>query len=207
MIEVKLKATSEDATESEIVYLQFSNSEVETLKLYLKNCNRLEEATIISGEFPSVKNINWTADEGLKIEITNFKYSQVCELLHLARPIFLFKEPASFLNTQAIFGKKSKGTALSKHLKSLRILYEKGDYQPYFQITIGDTPLFHNETIMLWLNGVEYHQDSEKEAIIKELESSLSEKSTQGLFVAQLSGRIRATFMLAHLAKLVTDKG
>jgi len=206
MKEVTLKATSEDESESETIRLTFDNSELNFLQLYLDNCTRLEAAQIFKNKFPSVKNIKWTAEDGMTFEVSDLKYSHVCELLHLARPIFLSKEPASFEKKQAIFGKKAKNTALAKHLKFLRNTYEKCDYQPYFQITIGDTLLFHDETVKLWLNGVEYHQDAEKAAIVKELEKSLSESTARRIFVSQLSGRVRATFMLAHLAKLVVDK-
>lgn len=206
MKEVTLQATSEDESESETICLAFDDSDLDSLQLYLDNCTRLEAAQIFKKKFPDVSNIKLTAEEGMAFEVSEFEYSHVCELLHLARPIFLSKEPASFKKTQAIFGKRAKNTALAKHLKLLRNTYERGDYQPYFQITIGDTPLFHDETVKLWLNGVEYHQDSEKAAIVKELEKSLSESTARGIFISQLSGRIRATFMLAHLAKLVIDK-
>lgn len=204
MLEVKLKATSED--ESEILHLQFEELEVESLKLYLDNCNRLENAQILKGEFPSIKNIEWTEKSGMNFNVSQFEYSHICELLHLARPMFLEREPASFKNTLSIFGKRAKKTSLAKHLKYLSNTYKFSDHQGYMQITIGDTPLFHDKTIKLWLNGVEYHQDSDKAKIIKELEASLSESSVRGVFVTQLYGRIKAIFMLSHLAKLIVDK-
>ena len=204
MLEVKLKATSED--ESEILHLQFEQLEVESLKLYLDNCNRLENAQILKGEFPSIKNIEWTEKSGMNFNVSQFEYSHICELLHLARPMFLEREPASFKNTLSIFGKRAKKTSLAKHLKYLSNTYKYSDHQGYMQITIGDTPLFHDKTIKLWLNGVEYHQDSDKAKIIKELEASLSESSVRGVFVTQLYGRIKAIFMLSHLAKLIVDK-
>jgi len=204
MIKVKLKATSED--ESETLELQFETLEVESLKLYLDNCNRLESAQILKSEFPSIKNIKWTEKTGMNFDVSQFEYSHICELLHLARPMFLEREPASFKNTLSIFGKRAKKTSLAKHLKYLRNTYEFSEHQHYMQITIGDTPLFHDKTVRLWLNGVEYHQDSDKAKLIKELEASLSETAVRGIFVTQLYGRIRAIFMLAHLAKLIVDK-
>ncbi len=64
-------------------------------------------------------------------------------------------------------GKKGKGTVLAKHLKSLRNLYVRGEYQPYFQFAVNNTPLFHDETLKLWLNGAEYHQDKEKKSTLR----------------------------------------
>jgi len=205
MINIKLQGTDDKGIETEVIPLQFQDEEVKLLTQYLENCDRLASANIFKEKFPFVKNIRWTAKHGMTFDVTEFDYSQVCELLHLARPILLLQEPASFKKTQAIFGRKSKNTFLAKHLRFLRETYDRGEYQPYYQIKIGGTPLFHEETIRKWLNGVEYHQDEEKAKIIKKLEESLSEETVRGIFVAQLSGVIRATFMLADLAKLVVN--
>ena len=141
----------------------------------------------------------------MTFDILDFEYSHLCEFLHLVRPIFLSEEPASFEKIQAIFGKKSKKTLLAKHLKYLRETYQNGDYKPRFQMSIDNIPLFDNKTVQLWLNGIEYHQDTEKAKKVEELQKGLTEKSIQGIFVSQLSGRIRATFMLAELANLIVN--
>ena len=119
--------------------------------------------------------------------------------------MFLSREPSSFNKVQAIFGRRSKGTLLAKHLKVIRDTYERGHYLPYYQVTIGETPLFDDKTLKLWLNGIEYHQDAEKASIVEELHESLSESTTRGLFVAQLSGRFEATFKLLELAKFSVE--
>ncbi|MFA5242022.1 MAG: hypothetical protein WC029_14345 [Sulfuricella sp.] len=200
---IKLKTTSEDGTSSEELALQFDDEDLQLLEHYLANCDRLKEARIFTGEFPRVKNINCSAETGITFEVSSFSYGDVCELLHLARPVFLSREPASFELTAAIFGKKAKGTALAQHLKHIRSTYEHGDYQPYFQVSVNGVPLFHDKTLRDWLNGVEYHQEVDKAQKIKDLESALSTQIARGIFVSQLSGRVRAAFMLAHLATLV----
>ena len=201
MKEVHLKITSDDGSEESIT-LNFNDKEIDTLEKYSRNCVRLEKAKL-NESFPKIEGISWEKGSDLKFNISEFKYSEVCELLHLARPIFLHKEIASFNKTKSIIGKKSKDTTLANHLKNIGNIYEKGDYQPYYQVTYGDTPLFHDSTLKVWLNGIEYHQDEEKAAIIRELEEGLSENVTRGIFVSQLSGRIRATFLLEHLVKLI----
>lgn len=203
---IRLHLTPEDESEHHDLELSFEQHEVELLAKYLANCDRLEQAKIFQVGFPTVRNISWTNTEGMKFEVADFDYSHVCELLHLARPIFLSKEPASFEKTQAVFGKKSEGSALSRHLKFLRDTYERGDYQPYFQVTIHDTPLFHDTTLKAWLNGIEYHQDKDKAAVVASLEKVLTAKVARGVFISQLSGRIRATHMLAQLAKFVVSE-
>jgi hypothetical protein len=203
MVTRKLRATSEDGSVIEDVSLELSEDDVQLLERYLQNCDRLKEARLLKNEFPSIKNIKWTTESGMSFEVSEFSYSDVCELLHLARPLFLSREPASFEKACAVIGKQAKGTAMAQHLKHLRSTYERGDYQSYFQITVGDVPLFEDETLKHWLNGVEYHQDVERAKVVRELEESLSKEVARGIFVSQLSGRVRAVFMLGHLANLI----
>jgi len=206
MLPIKLKATALDGSEEELVEFSIEELEIGQLTAFLSNVNRLATARIIESGLPVMEKFKWDEEKGFGFEFTDFDRRDIPELLHLARPLFLSREPASFEKTCAVFGKLGKGTAMSKHLKALRNLYEKGEYQPYFQIHIGDTPLFHNETVQKWLNGVEYHQDPEKKEVVTELEEVLSEETTRGLFLVQLSGRIKAVFELAHLAKLIAEK-
>ena len=102
--------------------MEFFAAAVSLLERYLQNCDRLEEARLFKGEFPRVKNIKWTADSGMSFDVSEFSYSDVRELLHLARPIFLSREPASFEIAARVIGIQAKGTAIAQHLNHLRSL-------------------------------------------------------------------------------------
>ncbi|KAB7627749.1 hypothetical protein [Alkalilimnicola sp. S0819] len=204
MTVVKLNAVPEDGSPSEQLTLVFEDDESALLRQFIRNCDRLRGARILS-DFPTIKNIRWKAESGLSLEISDFAYGDVCALLHLARPIFLAREPASFEKTCALFGRKGRGTSLARHIKTIRQVYEHGDYQPYFQISVNGVPLFDDSSLKSWLNGVEYHQDEDKAELVGQLERALSQEAVRGVFVSQLSGRIRATLMLEHLAHLILE--
>mgnify|MGYP003584128677 FL=1 len=205
MVTRKLRATSKDGRSiSEDISLEFFDSDIEILEQYLQNCDRLKEARFLKDEFPRIKNVTWTSESGMSFDVSEFSYADVCELLHLARPFFLSREPASFEKACAVIGKQGKGTSIAQYLKYLRSMYERGDYQPYFQISVGGVALFDDNTLKYWLNGVEYHQDIGRAEVVRDLEASLSKQVARGIFVSQLSGRIRAVFMLGHLASLIT---
>ena len=174
---------------------------------YIANCSRLEKAAIFAARFPVIQNFTWTPAEGTKFKISPIDYGQVCELLHLARPFFLAKEDTSFHKILELFNGKSEETAFQRHLAYIRDSYERGDYQPYFQISINNMPLFDDATIKTWLNGAEYHQDKNKAAVIARLEAALTTEVARGIFVSQLSGRVRAVFMLRHLLNLIVSGG
>ena len=85
-------------------------------------------------------------------------------------------------------------------------LHERGDYQPFFQITVLDTPLFHESTLKTWLRGSEYHQDGDKAKLIAAIEKVLTTVVARQIFVAQLSGRMKAVLGLGDLADMVAAK-
>lgn len=206
MTSITLRLISADGSEQEDVTLSFETEDLVALTGYVANCDRFATAKIFRDRFPSIEKILWTTENGLEINVSEFDYALVYELLHLARPIFLRQEPSSFERVKAIFSRKGRGTAMVRHIKALQDVYDRGDYQPYFQLSVGGTPLFHDRTVNNWLNGAEYHQDQDKARIIQALEASLTSEVARGVFVAQLSGRIRATFMLAELSKMVVGK-
>ena len=115
---------------------------------------------------------------------------------------------------------------LTSVLKSINHQYEKGDYQPYLQLYIKNsssfdeealerwlnfeespqgvksTSLFAEETLKNWLNGKVYHQDMDKNKLIKQIEEILGEDTTSRIFVSQLSGKIKAIYKLSLLVNL-----
>ena len=203
MTKVKIKAILKDQVTVHIITLSFHDNNINTLKLYMENFIRLQSARLIDDGLPHIKTINFKAEEGFQFIVSELNYQHVYEFLHLSRPFFLSKEPASFEKTCSLFGKKGKGTSLTDHLKYIRSLYERGEYLPLFQISIDDVPLFHSRTLNAWLNGVEYHQDEDKRNVVKHLELALGEDTAKSIFVCQLAGRIKAIYMLAHLVNLV----
>jgi hypothetical protein len=123
--------------------------------------------------------------------------------LHKLRPLILSQEPASFERTCGLVGKRFANQGLRKQLKMIRNLYSKGEYSAFFQVTIGDMPLFTNEFLSQWLNGIEYHRDPEKRLKIKEVEDAISKEHTRSIFLCQLSGKAKAIFLLQDLVKFI----
>jgi len=194
----KLGIRSQDGSIDEEILLSFDDKELEVLARYKENLERLKEASILKN-MPHITSFRYNVEEGMKYEYLEFNTEDVSALLHLARPFLLDEERASFKKTLDIFGKKGKGTNLNVHLKAITGRYEKGTYQPYFQISVKGIPLFTEKTLKSWLYGIEYHQDREKRELVKELEEVLGEKDSRAFFLSQLLGKMEAIFLLGHL--------
>lgn len=66
-------------------------------------------------------------------------------------------------------------------------------------------PLFHESTLDAWLNGIEYHQDEDKEETVKRIEERLTQETARGIFVSQMSGRLKAIFRLENLSQFTLN--
>lgn len=207
MLTVNFKLTSKsDTSETHEVALNFDDHAVGILRAYSKNCDRLRHADLLITGFPHIRKISFDVESGMSVDVSEFSYPALCELLHLARPLFLASEPASYERTMGVIGKTGKNTALVRHLKYIRNVYELGDYAPYFQLSVNGVPLFSDKATQIWLNGVEYHQDQEKAEIVRKIEKFLSRKGALGVFAAHLSGRVRALFELDEFVQMILEK-
>jgi hypothetical protein len=156
---------------------------------------------------PRLHNITMNQEKGFSITGSEFSYGALCELLHVARPIFLSSEPYSFEKAMGVVGKAAgKGTAMGRHQKFLRETYEKGDLGRYVEIRVNDIPIFNDKTLNAWLNGIEYHQDAEKVKIVEEIESVLTKEGTLGVFAAHLTGRVTAIYKFDQLVSMILQK-
>ncbi|CAB1078373.1 hypothetical protein D1AOALGA4SA_6118 [Olavius algarvensis Delta 1 endosymbiont] len=203
MKKVKFIATPKHVSlPKEIFEFSFDDNDIQLLNLYYKNFEKLKNSDFLLNEIPYFKKMRFTAEKGMQFEFSEYNYDDIYEFLHLARPFFLFREPASFKKICGIFGRKSAGTNFSQHIKYLGSLYNNGVYQPYFQFSVGQDKLFHDDNIQLWLNGEEYHQDLKKSQKVEALKDALGVNSAKSFFATQLSGRIETIYMLENLVEI-----
>jgi len=230
MKKVIIKVIQNDSGLEETLELIFNNHELELLDLFQENVKRLKSAKLLeNNRVPIFKGFSWSEENGVVFSFSDFDYQNVYELLHLLRPFLLDNEPASFSKIYSTFKNKAKRTLLTPALKNIKLLYEKGEYQPFFQMSMTTNNLeeelkacfnsiylgiesdqekgrrinlFDEETLKAWLYGMEYHQDKDKRLMIKNLEKSLGEDVVKSIFVSQLSGKIKAIYKFSDLAQL-----
>ncbi|OAD20873.1 hypothetical protein THIOM_003400 [Candidatus Thiomargarita nelsonii] len=207
MKEVKLKLTSKNDKEEHVVEASFSETDLEVFRQFTENVEQLYHTRLVSNGLPSLKRLSWNDESGITVETNDIEMEDVYAFLHKLRPHILQKEPASFERTCSIIGKRFHSPEMRQHLKYVRNLYNKGEYSKYFQLSVGNLPLFSDEALSHWLNGIEYHQDSEKRKSVKEIEETISDKSARAIFLVQLTQKANAIFLLYALVQLlITDK-
>lgn len=203
---VKLSLKYEDGTIDEVIIGDFSTSDIELLHRFVRLVDRTRESTLLRNGLPSITNISWTAENGMKFTCLPYANSELHELLHVLRPLILQKESTSFQSVAGLLGKKFSNAHFRNHIKFLRTIFEDGELKAYMQICLGDQPLFDDSTLKLWLNAEQYHVDDEKAEKWQEFEQSLNTENTRALVINQLQAKVKAIFGIEYIANLILEK-
>jgi hypothetical protein len=150
--------------------------------------------------------MNWTAEGGIQIKCAPYENSELFELLHVLRPLILSEEIMSFEKIIALLRRRFASKKFSDYLRGIRNMFKDGELKAYMQITVGDQPLFDDSLLKIWLNGTQYHTDSEKAKAWKDIEASLGNENAKAIVMNQLNSKVKALFLLEHLVGLVCDK-
>jgi hypothetical protein len=94
-------------------------------------------------------------------------FELIGSFLHHLRPLYLSDESASFDKVAGLIGRRFSHKAMKRHLKAIRSVKDSSPYSGLGQFTIGDVPVWDNETLKKWLYAFEYHQDREKKEYLR----------------------------------------
>lgn len=186
--------------------LTFEPADLILLRSFVDLMSRIRTCTLLQRGMPAIGNIKWEGSSGLTLTSEPYSNAELYELLHVLRPVILQNEAASFHNVAALLGRRFSNKKISEHFKNLRTVFDHGELSMYMQITIGAQPLFDKSLLHLWLNGAQYHTDTEKAAAWQEIESSLASKNARALVINQLHGKVKALFNLEHDVNLLLKK-
>lgn len=206
MTEVRLGLKNERGGLIETVSAMFEASEIDVLRRYVKFVDRVRETTLLQRGMPTISNMSWKPEEGMKWTCPSYENNELHELLHVLRPLILSKEATSFERIAGMLGKKFVSDNFRGYLKLQRTIFEDGELKLYMQISLNDQPLLADSTLKLWLNGEQYHTDEEKAMTWKEIEEALTVENTRAFVITQLQAKVKALFNLQYIATLVLEK-
>jgi hypothetical protein len=183
----------------------FSEDDLVLTQKYVDAMTRVRNTELLKQGLPAITNMKWSP-EGMEFSCEPYSDAQLFELLHVVRHVMLGQEPASFEKICALLGRRFADRNFGDHIKALRHLFENGELSSYMQISVGGQPLFDGSLLRMWLNGTQYHTDEQKAVAWGKLEGSLKSENARALVMNQLHSRVKALFLLEHIAQLVLSK-
>jgi hypothetical protein len=112
---VKIRTLDQDGKNEEIVELEFTDEEWETLQDYAKFAGKLEANSLVKEGIPSSLIVNWTAGEGLKVETKLPSDEQIDAMLMKLRPFILSDSRTNFNKARNVVKKAANNQRVRKH--------------------------------------------------------------------------------------------
>jgi hypothetical protein len=180
----------------------FSGEEIKQLCTYIKLVERARNCTLLQKGMPSISGLKIDS-HGLTLSSDDISNSELFELLHVLRPVTLEEEPMSYVKVASVLGKEIESPDVRSFIKLNDRTYRHGEMSLIFQVTIKDQPLFDESVLRNWLNGTQYHTDTEKTEAWYCLESQIGESNGRTVVLAQLHSKVTAIFNIDYLARQV----
>lgn len=180
----------------------FAEHELELIRQYSTLTDRVRNCSLLQRGMSGFQGL--TFDQGgLSITAGACTKPELHELLHVLRPVTLEKERASFSRVMKILEGRLGHESVLNFLRLNQHAFRHGEMSLFFQVSIGDKPLFAESLLRTWLNGTQYHTDASKAADWAALEASLGEPSAQAVVMTQLHGKVVAVLNIDYVARQI----
>ena len=203
MKHLHLELPSED---SEIdafdIAVDFAEGELKLLSQYRDLTQRVRDCTLLQRGMSGFQGLSFD-QAGLSIRAGTCSKPELHELLHVLRPVTLQNERASFGNVTGILLNRIAEEHAQRFLQLNQHAFQHGEMSLFFQVSVGDKPLFHESLLRTWLNGTQYHTDTNKAADWAALEAALGEPSAQAVVMSQLRSKVVAILNIDYIANQV----
>ena len=205
---VKIVTKDQDGYNDEVVELEFMDDEWETLQDFTRFAAKLEKSSLVHEGIPSTLNVSWTEGEGLKVDAKLPSDEQIDALLMKLRPFLLVNDtPTNFNRVRSIIRKATPNKRVRDHLITLQHLYSGERLQSLFvagAYSKDQDPriINHEDMLQIWLNGERFHQEKEKEKILKAMHGIMPPESSIALFLFLITDKVTAILALYRIVAL-----
>ncbi len=185
---------------------EFSDSDLDQLRAFSNQMERVEESSMVSRGFSGITNMKWDARSGMEFIASECSNAELYELLHVLRPVMLERERTSFYKALALLGRRFADKGFSQYATYLRHVFEEGVLSGYMQIELNGQKLLHHSVLKLWLNGVQYHTDEEKAKAWRRVESALNESNARALTIELIHSRVKVLLLFNTIVGIVLSQ-
>lgn len=206
MVSCTLQFQHENGGPGAKVVGEFSDSDLDQLRAFSAQMERVEASALVSRGFSGITNMKWGAGSGMDFTAGEYSNAELYELLHVLRPVMLERERTSFYKALALLSRRFADKGFSEYVAYLRHVFEEGVLSGYMQIEVNGQKLLHHSVLKLWLNGVQYHTDEEKAEAWRHLESALSESNARALTIELIHSRVKVLLLFNTIVGIVLSQ-
>lgn len=166
----------------------------------------MEHALNEMGGVPVSYRVSFDKTKGVQLSGDEPTPLQRAALLHHLRPFLLKKEPFEFGKIRNIITNSTDTPVLRQRLDQMKELFGGGHLRKQMVISIGDLVVTSEAALDRWLNGFEYHRDSEKALELIQAHDPLPVDASRPIFRMMLREKANAILHLAQVVgKMLSD--
>lgn len=185
---------------------EFTDRETAVLEMYFEQYEAIAASPALRSGISCNMQINFDKESGGVIKADLPDSDTLGIFLHRLRPFILSREPASYLTVSSIIGRRVQTPAIRDLLRRQGREYDGRAVQEAMVISINDTVINSERTLMDWLNSHEYHRDPDKREAVNDLLNAFPSDFTRGVLVNMLVDKMRACVNLAGLVAVLLGK-
>jgi hypothetical protein len=190
-------------SESQVIEFMPSAELLRMLQQYVQAFEILE-ASPASKKAPKYMEMLATPAKGKFVRwVPEMSADEMAVVFHRVRPFVLHKEPFSFNNVVGRLKREIVLKPLRDLLDRVREKFEAKEWSAFLRIKSGGEVLNTNTTFDRWINAFEYHQDADKQEILKELLGKTPAGLLPWVIVKLLFEKIQAIGDVAGVARLI----
>ena len=203
MARYKLKLERADSGESVSVAGQFEYEEWGRLEAFIQYVDEVLDTSYVRSGMPASLKLKWEQGSDVEILTKLPPWDAVIVFLHKFRHIGLQSERTNFYRICNILAKELTHPYLRDMIDRQREIYSGKKLRGQFQI-LSDNVLLNSEKVLYdWLNGYEYHHDTEKREFIESLHTLLPLEVSKVVFLALLKEKTIASCNLASIMRVL----
>jgi hypothetical protein len=203
----RITVKNETTGESTVVAGQIPDADWELLLAFVQEVERLRRTAFLSQETAVRFELSWDHEKGQEHKTTMPDDDSISSFLHCIRPFVLQRERfflPKILNTL----RKNIVSPQTSRIFELQLDRFFGRTAG-FTMTAGsaDLDLTADDTVLKWLNAVEYHRDLDKQRELNAAAEAIPSDAQRAIFLMAMMDKAMSVITIADMVEGLRDRG
>jgi hypothetical protein len=203
----RITLKNETTGEANVIAGQISDPDWELLLAFLQEAERLRRTKFVNEGATVRYELSWDHKKGQEHKTTMPDEDTVSSFLHRMRPFVLQRERFFLPKILNALRRNIVAPQMSK-IFELQLDRFFGRGTSGFTVTAGaaDLDLTSDDTVLKWLNAVEYHRDQDKQTDLETASLAVPSEAQRAIFLTAMMDKAKSILIIADLIEGLRDR-
>ena len=202
----RLTIKNERTGQSSVVAGEIPDVDWNLLLDFLNEVGHLRRTRLVAEGAKVNYEFSWDREKGQQHKATLPPENDVSAFLHRLRPFVLQRERYFLLKILNVLRRFLPDPQIRSvfDLETDRFF---GRDASGFTITAGELALTSDDTVLKWLNAVEYHRDEDKQHELRAAAEAIPTESQRAIFLSAMIDKAKSILIVAGMVEDLRDRG